>query len=421
MNSAILSSSEESRLRIMAAKIVAQNRWPYLSTVIFSLKIVPSHELPTLAVDDGWRMYYNPSFVLEHTAEVLATMVLHEALHCINKHGERFKSMNQQMESHNLWNLAGDANINQTIDDAKMPWGNFSPVRYESLLRYGVERDMTTETAYFSMIKFFEENPQKPREHSDCGSVQDGEPRKYEISKIDLDNPAVKKDQQDVVRDKVAQDILKHAREKGLGSLPGALLRWAQELLQPQVNWREALASAVRSSLATSIGRRDYVFTRPSRRQAAMKHFGSEVVLPAMRKPSPPAIAVVIDSSGSISNKEIDIFLAEVSGIARANGVTQGLTIITCDSEVSDIRKLRSRSEISEITIKGGGGTDLRVGIAAAIALRPIPKIIVVITDGYTPWPESITSKIESLIICLSVPGNMESIPVFAKGIAIEI
>lgn len=420
MNSVLLSSSEEARLRIMAAKIVAQQRWPYLSTVIFSLKIVPSPDLPTLAVDDGWRMYYNPSFVLEYTAEVLATMVLHEALHCINKHGERYQSLNQQPQSHNLWNLAGDANINQSIDDAKMPWGNFSPVRYENLSRYGVENDMTTETAFFTMMSFFEKNPQKPREFSDCGSVQGGQTRSYEISKGDSDNPAVKKDQQDVVRDRVAQDILKQAKEKGIGSLPGALLRWAQDLLQPQVNWRVALASAVRSSLATSIGRRDYVFTRPSRRQAAMKQFGFEVVLPAMRKPAPPAIAVVIDSSGSIGNEEIDEFLAEVSGIARANGVAQGLTIITCDSEVNEIRKLRSRSEIAEIVIKGGGGTDLRVGIAAAISLRPIPKIIVVITDGYTPWPESITSKVDSLIICLSIPGNLETIPVFAKGIAME-
>jgi predicted metal-dependent peptidase len=404
----------------MAAKIVAQNRWPYLSTVIFSLKLVPTDELPTLAVDDGWRMYYNPTFVLEHAAEVLATMVLHEALHCINKHGERFSSLSQPPETHNLWNLAGDANINQVIDDSKMPWGEFSPIRYENLSRYSVKESMTTETAFFSMIKYFEENPQKPKYVSDCGSVQGGHNRDYEITKGNLDNPAIKKDQQDVIRDRVAHDILKQAKEKDIGSLPGALLRWAQDRLQPQINWREALASAVRSSLATSIGRRDYVFTRPSRRQDAMKKFGFEVVLPAMRKPSPPPIAVVIDTSGSISNKEVDEFLAEVSGIARANGVAQGLTIITCDAEVSGIRKLRSRSEISELELKGGGGTDLRVGIAAAIALRPIPKVIIVITDGYTPWPETITSKIESLIICCSVFANMETIPAFAKGILIE-
>jgi len=415
-----LSPREESRLRIMAAKIVAQNRWPYLSTVLFSLKLVPTEDLPTLAVDNGWRMYYNPTFVIGHQPEVLATMVLHEAMHCINKHGERFQGLSQPSETHDLWNLAGDANINETIDEANMPWGEFSPVRFNNLSNFGVQRNMTTETAYFVMQRYFEENPRKVIEVNDCGSVLGGNSRSYEISKRDVENPAVKSDQQDVVRDRVAQDILKHAREKGIGSLPGGLLRWAQELLQPQVNWRVALASTIRSSLATSIGRKDYVFTRPSRRQGAMLNQELEIVLPAMRKPLPPPIAVIIDSSGSIGENELSGFLSEVSGIARANGVAEDITLIVCDVQVTEIRKIRSRSEISGVEIKGGGGTDLRVGIEAAIRLKPLPKILVVLTDGFTPWPESITSRIESFIVCCNVETNMSTLPTYAKGILID-
>ncbi|EQD50825.1 hypothetical protein B1B_11100, partial [mine drainage metagenome] len=33
-------------------------------------------------------------------------------------------------------------------------------------------------------------------------------------------------------------------------------------------------------------------------------------------------------------------------------------------------------------------GTDMRVGIEAATALRPTPSAVVVITDGWTPWPD---------------------------------
>jgi hypothetical protein len=46
----------DARLRIMAARIIAQNRWPYISTLLFSLKIVATDQIETMAVDDGWRM-----------------------------------------------------------------------------------------------------------------------------------------------------------------------------------------------------------------------------------------------------------------------------------------------------------------------------------------------------------------------------
>ena len=47
----------------MAARIVSQSRWPYLSSQLFSLKLVevPHSEIQTMAVDKGWRMYYSPT------------------------------------------------------------------------------------------------------------------------------------------------------------------------------------------------------------------------------------------------------------------------------------------------------------------------------------------------------------------------
>jgi predicted metal-dependent peptidase len=412
--------SEDARLRVMAARIVAQSRWPYLSTLLFNLKIVESPEVATLAVDEGWRMYYSPEFVMAQTPEALATMVLHEALHCVNQHGPRFRALTQPSERHVAWNSAGDVGINHVLDEAHMPWGDFAPLRFSDLAKFEVKPEMATEKIYFTIVDYINEHPDEFQSQSDCGSVVGGKARDYEIARSDSGNPAIKSDQQDVIRDQVAQEILNYARIKGIGSLPGFLLRWAEDLLEPKIDWRKAFAGAFRSSLATVLGRRDYVYTRPSRRQSAMRTGSHEIILPSMRKPAPPAIAIVVDTSGSVSIDEIKMFLTEVDGIVKANGISSGVTVIPCDMEVGEIQKLRSRGAITTLRLHGGGGTDMGVGIAAAGLLRPTPKIIVVFTDGYTGWPDGLPKGVETMIVCLTASECLETTPSWARKILIE-
>jgi len=40
-----------------------------------------------------------------------------------------------------------------------------------------------------------------------------------------------------------------------------------------------------------------------------------------------------------------------------------------------------------QINLVGGGGTDMGAGLVAAAKLRPRPSVIVILTDGMTPWP----------------------------------
>ena len=301
-----------------------------------------------------------------------------------------------------------------------MPWGDFVPLRFSHLSKFDVKPEMATEKIYFAIVDYINEHPDEFQSQSDCGSVIGGKAREYEIARSDSGNPAIKSDQQDVIRDQVAQEILNYARIKGIGSLPGFLLRWAEDLLEPKIDWRKAFAGAFRSSLATVLGRRDYVYTRPSRRQSAMRTGSHEIILPSMRKPAPPAIAIVVDTSGSVSIDEIKMFLAEVDGIVKANGISQGVTVIPCDMEVGEIQKLRSRGAITTLRLHGGGGTDMGVGIAAAGLLRPTPKIIVVFTDGYTGWPEVLPKGVETMIVCLTASESLETTPSWAKKILIE-
>jgi Mg-chelatase subunit ChlD len=58
--------------------------------------------------------------------------------------------------------------------------------------------------------------------------------------------------------------------------------------------------------------------------------------------------------------------------------------VICCDLRVHPGQTVRRAEDIELL----GGGTDLREGIKAALALRPRPDLVLVLTDGQTPWPD---------------------------------
>lgn len=413
--------AHDARLRVMAARVIAQQRWPYVSTLLFTLRLVelPHTELETMAVDSGWRMYYSATFVLGEKPENLATVLLHEAMHCLNAHAARFAALSQPPHKHGLWNYAGDAAINEVLDDEKMPWPTVKPVRYADLFSYGVTAEMSTEGAFFALLDYQDQHPDKNQlGTTDCGSVVDGNSRVYEISKSDAISPAVRSDQQAITRDRVAHDIIQHSKNRG--DVPAGLLRWAESITHPKVNWREALASKLRRDLAMVAGRRDYVYTRPSRRQDAMRASGSTVVLPAMRQPAPPRVSAVIDTSGSIEKDELRSFMTEVIGIARASGVSTGVQIIACDAQAYPAQSLRTHGDVERIELRGGGGTDMGAGIDAAVAARPCPHIVVVFTDGYTPWPETKPRKVDSVIVVLSTESQVAEVPDWCTTILLD-
>jgi predicted metal-dependent peptidase len=381
----------------MAARVIAQQRWPYLASLLFSLKFVPvSHEeLQTMGVDAGWRLYYSPNFVMNESPEALATVLLHEALHCMHAHADRFTSLHQEMDLHPIWNIAGDAGINEILDEAQMPWTTVEPVRFTTLLKYPIHSGMVTESIYFAILECAD--PSELDAFQDCGSGSGGASRTYELAADDPVNPSIRSDQRAGVRDRVAHDIYDHAKNRG--TVPGGLLRWAESILHPTIDWREALAGKLRRDLAMVSGRRDYVYTRPSRRQEAMRLIGSTVLLPAMRKPAPPRVAVVVDTSGSISSSELQAFLGELVGITRASGVSGGIATIPCDARAYETLFVRSVADIENLKLPGGGGTDMSTGIRAASELRPKPHIIAVFTDGHTPWPKEAPRGIDSIIV----------------------
>ena len=376
------------RNRVMAARIVSQNRWPYLSSLLFSLRLVevPHEQLKTMAVDKGWRMYYSPRFVMDNTVEVLATVLLHEALHCVMQHNERYEALGSKRGHSLLWNLCGDAAINEILDAQNMPWGDFSPVRYDGFPIPGVVSGMITESAYATAVAWMEENGKEPDlPPSACGSSSGGDSRDYELPNSHDEAPSIDTDRQRNVRDRVASDVVDYSKSRG--EIPGGLKRWADNYLDPKVDWRRQLSVRLRRVVANVAGRRSHSYARPSRRQDAIREHDPTIIIPGLRDSEPPRIAVVLDTSGSVTQTELSHALAEIHGIMKAVGMREPLAVITCDVDAGEPQMIRNPGSLKELVLKGGGGTDLRAGISAALELPRQPSLVVLITDGESPYP----------------------------------
>ncbi len=214
--------------------------------------------------------------------------------------------------------------------------------------------------------------------------------------------------QADLIRRQVALEVV--AQGKLPGTVPAGLLRWAQEVTSPKVNWRVLLAAELRRAVAEVAGAVDYSYRRPSRRSCV----AGQVVLPALRRPV-PEVAVVCDTSGSMTADLLAMALAEVEGLLRALGLARQVRVLACDTAAGPAQRVSSARQVQLI---GGGGTNMGAGIAAAAALRPRPAVTVVLTDGYTPWPAE-QPKGMRIVVGLIGP-RVRGAPPWARAVRVE-
>jgi predicted metal-dependent peptidase len=359
---------------LAAARLWAATRFPYLATGLFGAQVIAEAGSGTVSVDEGWRMRADPDLVAGWTPAQLGSVLVHHVCHLLRTHGERAQAAGVGREDAPTWVRAADAEINDDLVQAGLDLPG-RPVLPRDL---GAADGLLAEQYFEAMRGARTTDRSAPRGEGeaaagwlDCGSGADGVPRPGE-------GPAgLPAWQADLLRRQVAQDVIEHGKLPG--TVPAGLLRWAEQVLSPKVNWRKLLAAELRRAVAEVSGAVDYSYRRPSRRSAS----SGDVVLPALRRPV-PEVAVVCDTSGSMTADLLAEALAEVEGLLRAVGLARQVRVLACDTAVGPAQRVRSARQVQLI---GGGGTDMGAGIAAAAALRPRPAVTVVLTDGYTPWP----------------------------------
>ncbi len=407
------------RHHLAAARLWAAHRFPYLATALFAATVVERPGLDGdgdgVAVDDRWRLYVDPERAAAWSVPELGALLVHHTGHLVRDHAGRAETVGVTDSTAHRWSTAADAELNDDLDDAGLTIPGHA-ILPEQL---GFERGRLAEEYFHRQLS---EGVPEGAPSSDHGSGAHGQSREWEDpdngdGNDGAPNPGLTRHEQDLLRAQTARQILDAVRN-GQGNVPGNWHRWAEELLAPAVDWRRALAAEVRRGVQSVAGAVDYSYRRPSRRASA----STTVVLPALQKPV-PEVAVICDTSGSMGTRELARVLAEVEGLLASIGLrSSGVRVLAVDTAVQTVRRVSTARQVELI---GGGGTDMGRGIEAAAALRPRPSVLVVLTDGVTPWPATAPRGVRVVIGLLGASDNgrrqaLPATPPWARVVRID-
>jgi predicted metal-dependent peptidase len=363
---------------------------PYLASALFALRPRPAPGLGTLGVTAGGVLMYDPAVVDEWTTEALGWVLLHEVCHLIRDHAGR-----KGPREHGPWNVAGDAEINDDLEAAGAKW----PPPPPSVARDAGEKggpvlpstldapDGLTAEEYYTRIP---RQPQPspgdgeqggeagPKGHpgsGHCGGCAGGALLQGEAEADTEDGQTHV--ELEVVRRTTAAAIQEHAAQKGRGSVPAGMERWAAEILgPPRIDWRTRLRRAARRAVQWRMGAVDLTYTRRSRRQAGLGSGPGRPVMPAYRAPV-PRVTVAIDTSGSMGGESLADCMRELRGVLDAVGAS--VELIVCDAEVHAARPIK---HLRDVRLLGGGGTAFEPIFERIARAREKPDLVVVLTDG---------------------------------------
>lgn len=138
---------------------------------------------------------------------------------------------------------------------------------------------------------------------------------------------------------------------------------------KPAIDWKSILQRFLNDTALN-----DYSYAKINHRYASVS---PNVIMPSLYSQSPSNFTLAIDTSGSISEKEVSMMVTSCIDCLSYIENNPELTVVYCDDEIRNI-------EIINGTIppkpKGGGGTDFAP--VMRYALDTAPNALIYLTDG---------------------------------------
>ena len=367
----ILQKEAERKIsKALSALILDQ---PFFGALGLMLKIRPMTQMeaarmPTMGTD-GERLVYDPAFVISQKDDVLKSAMCHEILHCAFAHMFRLDGRNPTK-----WNIACDYAINPLIKDSGMPVpkGWLYSKDYE---------DMEAEQIY-SLLPDPPEQPQNGNgegEGEDEGNEGEGggkgkDPNDHSqgCGWMMRPNRMSEAEKNKAIADAKVKTAQARNTAKMQGNMPAGLERLIGDFLHPSINWKDKLRRFLEI-----VSRNDYTWMVPNRR-----FHSAGFVFPSLHSNDLGEMAVIIDTSGSVSEPELAQFGAELSSIISSLK-PEKVHVIYVDADVAGYDEYGPSDLPLNLKPKGGGGTDFRPGFDFIERNGIMPRCVIYFTDMY--------------------------------------
>ena len=335
--------------KITQAINVMTFHYGYYSEILLSCIFTEDEKIETAGVRAtrrGFEFTYAPSFIDSLNQEQVNYLVIHEAQHILSSHGQR--SRDAQLD-HELQNIAADMVINSNIDFYSKKDGKTNILEHPTETLPLIPEKYTDEKIMEYVYMYLIDNSQTHQE--DDGSYTFNGTSSFDKHQED----EVSSD----MRDAMVGDLIETIRRRGLGTadFETQLL----ELRKPSVNYLNKIKSAIANAVGIN---KTKTWFKPSRRTEFSKG----------TKKEKSAINVLLDTSGSMSGN-----FEHVLSYVFHNGIE--INLVQCDTEVKDVKKIRSKEQLKKVTVKGMGGTEMSKAIEYIVKnLNGYPTIF--LTDG---------------------------------------
>ena len=435
-----------------------------LIRAINALQFVPTNEEDVFT--DAKSFYYNPQFILlrfkENTTSV-NRVLLHSILHCMLLH-----PFNIDFKDTALWNLSSDICVENIINN----WNLNSTKSHKETAQSAIINDilnsvknLSAENIYY-YLKGLELSHETIKYYSElfCDDVHKiwYKNKNFAFFEFDDDEETVearsiykkadnRKGLSNESNDKIMYDAINGSaeEEKELWRKITPTVESDIEALKNQ-----GLMSGVETAVLKGVSRDKYDYSKFLKKLISIdetieinddefdyifytyglntyKNMPIIEPLEYAENAKVKKLFIAIDTSGSVKGEQVEKFIEKTYNILKSTdffGAKTEVHIIQCDSEIKEIKILKSSQEIEEyiknISLKGFGGTDFRpvfkyVDEIFASSQKNEVNGLIYFTDGDGIYPKQMP-KFKSLFVINDSCFDKSKMPLWATPLFLD-